>query len=181
MTQSQIDFILENHKWPFTWLDIWDRYFILLAPLFITVAPIGLFLSIMFRPSSPNDVNIALYLIPFLLVGVVIGISLGIFTLKRIQDERLFVGVALNASEQLLIRDKLAALRWPIIEQTDKYIVARTKISWTSWGEVITIVFDREQVFFNSRPDAQPLTFSRNKVNLEKFQSQFQSVEQHRS
>jgi len=43
MTQNQIDFILENQKWPFTWSDIWDRYFILLAPLFITIAPLAYF------------------------------------------------------------------------------------------------------------------------------------------
>ena len=46
---------------------------------------IGLFLSIMFRPSSPVDVNIALHLIPFLQVGVAIGLALGVFTLNRIQ------------------------------------------------------------------------------------------------
>ena len=65
-------------------------------------------------------------------------------------------------------------LDWEIIERRQNLIVARSGFSWRSWGELITIVRDKERILFNSicDPDkiASVASWGMNRVNLDTFE-----------
>ncbi len=162
MKDEDLEFIKENHKWRFLWTDIFDRYFILIAPLFF------IFLSLMISYFSikPNtDFSFLLVAIPIFLFGFLTFYLI----LKRLESERQFKIIPFE-SEGSEFEDCFINLGWTISTQTDKVIIGETKTSWFSWGESITIVFANKQLLFNSRPRGrQPFTLNRDKVNYKKL------------
>lgn len=60
---------------------------------------------------------------------------------------------------------------WEILDCTDNLeIVAETKGSWRSWGELVTIAFSENNIFINSRPSphrkSSVATWGKNKINI---------------
>jgi len=65
-------------------------------------------------------------------------------------------------------------LEWSIKKNTSDTLVAKSGFSWRSWGELITIIWDKDKILFNSicDPDNRPSvsSFGMNKVNRKIFE-----------
>jgi hypothetical protein len=65
-------------------------------------------------------------------------------------------------------------LDWKVIEKTGDIIIAKSRISWKSWGELITIIRDNERILINSicDPDKWPsvISYGMNKKNRETYE-----------
>ena len=65
-------------------------------------------------------------------------------------------------------------LEWTIEKETNDIVVAKTGISWRSWGEQITIIWCKDKIFFNSicDPDNRPSlsSYGMNKLNRKIFE-----------
>lgn len=162
MKEEDLEFIKENHKWRFVWTDIFDRYFILIAPLFF------IFLSFMisyFSISRYTDLSFLLITTPLFLFGCFTFYII----IKRIERESQFKPIPFQR-QNLEFDTYFTKLDWRLSLKTDKVIIGVTKISWLSWGETITIVLDNNQLLFNSRPQGrQSFTLNKDKVNYKKF------------
>lgn len=65
-------------------------------------------------------------------------------------------------------------LGWTIEKTTNDTIIAKSRFSWRSWGEQITIIWCKDKILFNSicDPDNRPsvASFGMNKVNRRTFE-----------
>jgi hypothetical protein len=156
MKKDDLEYIVANHKWRFTARDIWDRYYIMLFPAFLFFISIGMPFGIGFVKPV---IIFSLFLLPF---------SLYFFNdiMKRIKVERTFYYIESAVCQKAIIEDCVMELGWKTIDSSEQYIQACTKSSWTSWGEIITIIFLENRILFNSRPDIQPFTGNRDNVNF---------------
>jgi len=72
------------------------------------------------------------------------------------------------------VKETAKELEWKIIDQKSNLIVAKSDFSWASWGELITIIRDKDKILFNSicDPDNRPsvASWGMNKVNLKTFE-----------
>jgi hypothetical protein len=156
MTQQDREFIKTNHKWPFVWTDIFGRYFILITPLFF------IFLSFLIShfSASGNSNDYLLIAIPIFLFGA----FLFYIFLNRLESERKFRVIPFKIKEDISLKTRIDKLGWIFSSEKDDVITANTKISLFSWGEVITIIAESDQLLFNSRPGGrQPFTFNRDR------------------
>lgn len=172
MTEDIIDYIIINHRWPFSWSDLWDRYFIMAAPLFFILVPIIVVANGMIHPYEfyAKDIFRA---IPLFITMLIFGLILAYYSIKRIEKEKLFYSIPFHDKKEKLLY-YFENLGWAVTEKSENFITANTSLSLTSWGEIITIVFSDNEILFNSRPHGnanQPFTFNRDKVNLKKFLS----------
>jgi hypothetical protein len=163
MKAIDIAFIKEKHKWRIVWTDIFDRYFILTAPLWLV------FLSFMisyFSINQDSDYSFLLVTIPIFFFGCLTFY----LVLNRIESERKFKPIKLQNDQAFDIEKCINQLGWRLSSKNDKVVTLFTKISFFSWGETITIILDDNQLLFNSRPQgSQPFTFNRDKVNYKKL------------
>ncbi len=98
------------------------------------------------------------------------GILSAVYFLRRLTAERKFYPVTEKASgEQVLAAIK--ELGWKVVSKGSTFFVAQVEISWTSWGDAVTIVIINDEILFNARPLAQPFTFNREKVLRKRFES----------
>lgn len=88
---------------------------------------------------------------------------------RRIKAERTFYSISSTACQKETIDECIKELGWTVIQADNQVLKARTKVSWTSWGEIITIIFLENELLFNSRPDSQPFTGNRDDVNFRKL------------
>ena len=169
MTQKeQIEYIKCNHKSKRTF-DDYTNYFIFIFPL----AFIGIGLSMLFNFFKFQTG------LPILLVGlcfVVLGTAFGIFTAKRLTENLTFEQVNLHKQADL---DGIASKLKTVfkvndihIDRTENVIMATTKWSAFSWGEVTTIIkLDDKTILINSRPNSnrQPVTIFKDRQNIKKL------------
>jgi hypothetical protein len=140
MKEEDLEYIIAHQKWPFTWRDIWDRYYILLFPVFLLFISIGMPIGIGFvRPV----IIFSLLIFPF---------SFYFFydINKRIKAGRKFYSIASSTCQKSIVETSVQELGWMTVISNEQYLQARTKLSLTSWGEVITIIFLENQLLFNS-------------------------------
>lgn len=161
MKDEDIEFIEENRKWRFVWTDIFEWYFILIGPLcFIFFS----FIISYFSLKRETDFSFLLTTIPIFLFGCVTFYLI----FKRIESEREFKIISFEGQD-LKFENYFTNIGWRLSSKTDKIIIGRTKISWFSWGETITIILYDKELLFNSRPNGQPFTINRDKINYRKF------------
>ena len=97
-----------------------------------------------------------------------------------IQKRRLkFKVVPLKISTEIFTKageETAKQLGWKILAQTSNLIVATSSFSWRSWGELITIIKDKDRILFNSicNPDKRTsvASWGMNKLNLKTFEEQ---------
>ncbi len=97
-----------------------------------------------------------------------------------IQKRRLkFKEISVVVSSKAFIKaaeESAKILDWEIIEQDSNLFVAKSNYSWRSWGELITIIRDKERILFNSICDPDSITsvasWGKNKMNFETFEKQ---------
>ena len=172
MTKEQEDYIKSNLKWPFSWEDIFFRYFILIAPIALIVLSFSIFYGdFNYEASHHKD------FIKLLLLGLTIffiGLLLMYFSIKRIKTESRFQILELNPGITFEnIPEKIKSLKWTLVESSQECMCLNSPLSWFSWGEDITILkFDDNTILINSRPGGrQPFTMNRDKINFEKLKT----------
>jgi hypothetical protein len=161
MTEEDIHFIIEKDKWPFKLMDMWDRYLVLLFPIAL------LFISTSMLIGTYATDSRLFGIIFFILVSAA-ALYIAYVDFNRIQSDRTFYTINCNSSGRNFIKEIFKQLNWPLIEENSGYIVAHTKATWSSWGEVITIIFNGELILFNSRPKWN-INGNSNAVNFWKF------------
>ena len=163
MNKVDLQYIKENYKWRFVWTDIFNRYFILITPIFF------IFLSLMisyFSIKNNTDNSYLLVTVPIFLFGT----ALFYFTVNRIESERKFKTIPIQPNCNLDLKNYFNQLGWTINLSNEKLITGSTKISLFSWGETITIIINEDFLLINSRPmGRQPFTLNRDKVNYQKL------------
>jgi len=137
-----------------------------------------------------------LYVLPAFCVGVA-GCSLFMFDFDSIslimavpfilmalgfhfKHKRNFKVVALNVpgtkqNFQICI-EEIEKQDWEILESTENSeIIAETKRTWRSWGELVTIRFEEDNIYINSRPSpfktSSVATLGKNKKNINTIRS----------
>jgi hypothetical protein len=167
LKKKDIEYIISFHKWPFKISDLWNRYFILLAPLFFIYLSILITLNTGLKTDGTISKS---YLIFFVVMLFLIGLFIGWYTLVRLKKESLFHLITVTSEQRQNLTDHIKKIGWTISEIDSNYIIANTKISLSSWGEEITIILRNNEILFNSRPTGlQPFTFNRDKINFMKF------------
>ncbi len=82
-----------------------------------------------------------------------------------IVDTNTFINVSKETAKEL---------DWKIIKQNSNWIVAKSGFSWRSWGELITIIKEKDRILFNSicDPDDRPsvVSWGMNKRNFKTFE-----------
>lgn len=166
MRQHNIDYIKQHRKHPIGSMDWW-RYFILFFPGSI------LFLGLMIFISEGITK-------PFIFVWPTI-VAIGLYLLKsileHIERDRKFYSIFTNVSDQAQIADCLKTLGWRLLQEEPTMVVAETKISLFSWGEVVTIIIADKELFVNSRPSDSPISSGRDIKNFWQFYEQVELKE----
>lgn len=98
--------------------------------------------------------------------------------LYYIQKRRLkfkVIDVAVDADTFIdAAKETALQLDWEITERKSNLIVARSGFSWRSWGELITIIRDKDRILFSSicDPDniASVASWGMNRLNLKTFE-----------
>ena len=95
-----------------------------------------------------------------------------------VQKKRLkfkVINIRVNTDTFIQIAQETAKeLEWEILERKSNLLVAKSGFNWRSWGELITIINDKDRILFNSicDPDNRPsiASWGMNKVNLKTFE-----------
>lgn len=163
MTKEQIEKSLIEGKLQLSFWKTIDHYFVVVFLLVIPMMPI-------FKNWKDGTELSTGELTLILIFG-----GLGFFFLW-LQSQRLKFKNHTTKLDASTLNDTINAvateLEWDIQQQTDEYIMAKTHPSfWSgSWGEQITILLDRNEVYVNSicDPDKRSsvVSFGRNKQNM---------------
>lgn len=166
MTIEQLEEIKRTKKWPTKLSDFYSRYFFILFPLAILI--IG---CVMLNSSFKN--NVQELRIPSFVITTT-GILLTIFIGKRLWQNQTFESFEV---EDLTFEKLDKAIKQANFESSkfykSGYFAAKTKTSWFSWGEEITMIQDGNRILVNSRPTGsafsfQPITILKDRKNIKK-------------
>ena len=172
LSENDIEYIVQNHKWKLTLGFVWARYFLMIAPLGFIVSAFTLIVVGLTEKNKYTTIEWLLLSLAFLLPGSLFGI----FYIKRVEAERKFISLKRGGIPKGDILHLIRNLRWTIFEKNPKYIIAYTYGSAFSWGEEITILFNEDEILFNSKPrGSQPFTFNRDRINTKKFRSELEN------
>ncbi len=169
MTEKEtVEHIISTRKSPRTF-DDYTNYVILVAPLvFIAIG-----LSMIYNYFKFNSG------LPILIVGVLLisfGIFLAFFVLKRLDDNITFRSIPDVAADDIhSVAQKLRQnfkLQRVLVNKDLKKIVAFTNTTGFSWGEQLTLVFEKDCILINSRPSGsrQPITIMKDRQNIKKLE-----------
>jgi len=143
MDEEDLKYIICNHKWRLRWSDVWNRYILMLFPGFLLFLSVALPIGTGFAKSA---IIFALFILPF-------GVYFFYEYNKSILAQRRFYVIDSKACQMPLIEKCIQELGWKILSSNEQYLQAKTKTLWSSWGEIITIVFLENQILFNSHPN----------------------------
>jgi hypothetical protein len=176
MSDEDLKHILRRKSWPFRLSDVIDYYHILILPLTLLLFTVPLFGSV-----SESEYPLLELAVSYLVV--LAGLSLTCFTLYRIRAEKKFHIIELTPeireAKQLLFRNQFEDLDWTLIRANQRYLISKSRVSLTSWGETITLVIDNDRILFNSSSSQRGLSMDTDQVNLSKFLSTLPVRERH--
>jgi heme/copper-type cytochrome/quinol oxidase subunit 2 len=159
------------------WLAHYMIVFFLLIPFFLTI------FSFIQRDifNSYKGVRAPEEMIKTTVPFVILAIIFFIIQYKRLNFKT--IGTNLTREElQTIIEDTAEQLEWIPIINKNEIIIAKTNPPWWtgSWGEQITILFDRNRILVNSICDpesiASVVSFGRNKKNTATLLKNIQSA-----
>jgi hypothetical protein len=163
--------IRENEKMPFQWSGIWNRYFVFFLPAFFLLMAV-LFTLDGYYNSGIFPQGREPFLLVFFWGG---GILITWYFLHRIESERKFYMIEIEPNAEQILQ-AIEQLDWKIVDSGKTFFVAHVDISWTSWGDEVTIVSDKNRLLFNARPMAQPFTFNRERVLKKRFERELRNL-----
>lgn len=114
----------------------------------------------------------------FMIITTISSIPLGIYLHRRVKNANYFFTLDLPPDAKKLIPSAMKQIRWTVIEETDRYIVATSSATLFSWGEINTIVFTESEILFNSKPSMQSITlYASEKVNSRRLTRAIKEIE----
>lgn len=165
MNQEDIIYIKNNLKWRFKLSEIYNHYFVLLFPSFIILISFS-----MFKGGAKFGHLNGEFLITAITI-LLFGLLFLIFIVNRIQAEKKFKLFELKNLSFEEFEDIIRKSGWSIVESKNDNLILITKTSCFSWGEKITIIkYKDNKILVNSRPERQPITINRDKINYYKLQ-----------
>lgn len=169
MTEKDtIEHIVTTRKFPRTF-DDYANYFFLVGP--IAIVAIGF--SMIYNYIKFHTGLLILILSILFILG---GIFFAFFVLNRLNDNITFKSISAITDDNM---DKVAErlnqkfnLRRIDVNKELNCLVAFTKVSAFSWGEQLTLVFDKDCILINSRPSGsrQPLTIMKDRRNIKRLE-----------
>jgi|GEM_PF-817381 len=167
MTNEQIKASIETNELKLSFGDKFAHYFIIVFLLFMPMFLISSKIYDYFKGiSNPIEGEIWFIIIPTALAPFA-------YVLQRNRLKFLVVESNLPKEEIHRIIEKVAKeLEWKIFKQNEKMVLATTSPSFFSgsWGELITILFDKNRILVNSICDPGKKTslvsWGRNKNNM---------------
>jgi hypothetical protein len=164
MNKEDISYIRSNKKWKFKFSDIFYHYIIIFFPLSIIFISLSMFYGGNKFGHLTGDFLITS------IVGLLFGVLMLIFIITRILSEMNFINIELGNLTFEEFKKTVKKNDWLVIQNKDEKIVLITKPSFFSWGEKVTILKDRDNmILVNSRPERQPITINRDKINYTKL------------
>ena len=169
MTEKEtLEYIITTRKFPRTF-DDYTNYFFLVAPIaFIAIGFSMLYNYIKFDSGLPILIVSMLF--------IALGVFSVFFVLKRLNDNITFRSISAITDDNIDdVAEKLNQkfnLRKVDVNKSLNRIVAFTKATAFSWGEQLTLVFDKGCILINSRPSGlrQPLTIIKDRQNIKKLE-----------
>jgi hypothetical protein len=169
MTEKEtIEHIIATRKFPGT-LDDYTNYIFLVAPL----AFIAIGISMTYNYGK-FDNGLLILIVGILLISF--GIFFTFFVLTRLNDNITFRSVSARTDDNLhSVAEKLKQnfkLQRIDVSKSLNRIVAFTNTTAFSWGEQLTIVFDKDCILINSKPSGsrQPITIMKDRQNIKKLE-----------
>jgi hypothetical protein len=169
MTEKEtIEHIITTRKFPRTF-DDYTNYFFLVFPIAIIAIGFSMIYNYIKFDSG----------LPILIVSILfisLGIVFAFFVLKRLNDNITFRSILAVTDDNIdNVAEKLNQkfnLRRVDVNKDLNRIVAFTKTTAFSWGEQLTLVFDKDCILINSRPSGsrQPLTIIKDRQNIKKLE-----------
>jgi hypothetical protein len=165
--KDKIEHIITTGRSPMTFND-YTNYIFLVAPIgFVAIG-----FSMMYNYTKFHS---GLPMLTLSILFISFGIFFTFFVLNRLNDNITFRSISTisddnmdNVAEKLRQNFKLQRID---INKGSKRIVAFTKITAFSWGEQLTLVFDKGCILINSRPSGsrQPITILKDRQNIKKL------------
>jgi uncharacterized membrane protein len=152
------------------WQKFWHYFivpFLLLVPVLTTIEVFKYYVTHTYKGIRP---------IEDMMVGYIFILPAIIFYF--IQKKRLkfkIINIAVDeAGFKKSIEQTASELEWNVRKITKDTIVAKSGFSWRSWGEQITIIWDKDRILFNSICDPDNKTsiasYGMNKLNRRIFE-----------
>ncbi len=164
LTNQELNKIKRSKRWSVTFEDIYSRYFFLIFPLsFLCIGTLMIFSG--FQNEVIDLKATAIVIFTF-------GLFSTAFVIKRLYQNQLFESFHVNNVSNKKIITRLKTLGFQDVQSHQfGYITAKTKVSWLSWGEQITIVLIDNELLINSRPTGnsftlQPITIFKDRKNI---------------
>jgi hypothetical protein len=167
MTKEELENIKKNRRWSVTFEDFYSRYFFIIFPLAITL--VGSAATLSGFKNNVTDLKIAAIII------LSLGVFLTVFVIRRLYQNQIFHIFQVNG----LTKDKVDLALKKVSFDNIKYhrlgyYTMTTRVSWFSWGELITIILDNNKLLINSRPTGsafsfQPITIFKDRKNIKKI------------
>jgi hypothetical protein len=169
MTEKEtIQHIITTRKFPRTF-DDYANYIFLVGPIaFVAIGFSMIYNYIKFHTG--------LLILTISILFIFLGLLFAFFVLTRLNDNITFKSISAITDDNMdNIAERLNQkfnLRRIDVNKESNSIVAFTKITAFSWGERLTLVFDKDCILVNSRPSGsiQPLTFIKDRQNIKKLE-----------
>ena len=137
----------------------WQRFWHFSVVLYLLIIPIittfsltkDYFAGLFVNKRYPNEFLIFGY--AWLLPAVAFY-----FRQKRcLRFKTIFISIDAEKFHQV-VKETAKGLGWQVVKKTNTVIVAKSGFSWRSWGELITIIREKDRILFNSicDPDNRP-------------------------
>ncbi|HEX8023140.1 hypothetical protein [Mucilaginibacter sp.] len=170
MTKNELAKIKASGRWPVKISDFYRHYFFVVLPLGCTaVGAIELYSGFKFHHDDlkvPGTIQLIIFVI------------LSILVVKRLYQNQVFEKHQVPDASVENIKHVLKSLGFRNVRHHKPgYFVCTTRVSWFSWGEEITIIFDDNDILINSRPNNQPITILRDRKNIKIIMTALRSSE----
>jgi len=170
MTMSKIHRMKDTKILILTRVQTFWRYsvipFLLIAPIMTTIDVFKYNVTHTYRSTQPIDFTFGyIWILPALIFYFI--------QKGRLKFKTIDISVGNNNFHHAVMQTAKEP-EWNITLMTNEIVVAKTGFSWRSWGEQITILYDKDKILFNSicDPDNRPsvASFGMNKLNRKIFE-----------
>jgi hypothetical protein len=165
-----IDYIKRTRRFRFRFIDVLNGLFLILPIVLILLS------TVMIRSNYLNDMSGFNGLFNAALIIGLLGITILLFTIKRliqnIRFKRVDTGKDLKTNIEIAKKVFLELYEKQFIDNKSSdlgMITSNSNISGLSWGEINTVICCDKYILINSRPTWQPVTIFENKLNLNKI------------
>ena len=171
--RETIEHIIATGKYPRSFDDYTDYFFLFFPVAFVAIGISMIYNYIKFHSGLPILV-VGVLFIPF-------GIFFVFFVLERLNNNVTFRSISTAAAGDMdsvaeRLNQKFKLRRIEVDKELNR-IVALTKAAGFSWGEQLTLVFDKDRILINSKPGGlrQPITIMKDRQNIKKLEQMIDS------